>query len=91
MDMLDVNDSISAAKLIAPTGIEVKRVFNLDAASPDFLPTILSIVERSGGDGGLPRADVILSAEVASAARLSPPTCLRSSCGFPGDVEQTTQ
>jgi hypothetical protein len=44
MDMLDVNDSTSEAKLIAPAGIEVKRVFNLDAASPNFLPTIFSIV-----------------------------------------------
>jgi hypothetical protein len=56
--MLDVNDSIPSAKLIAPAGIEVKRVFNLDAASPNFLPTILSIVEQSGGDGGLPRAEL---------------------------------
>jgi len=58
MDMLDVNDSISEAKLIAPAGIDVKRVFNLDAASPNLLPTILSIVEQSGGDGGLPRAEL---------------------------------
>ena len=56
--MLDVNDSISEAKLIAPAGIDVKRVFNLDAASPNLLPTILSIVEQSGGDGGLPRAEL---------------------------------
>ncbi len=56
--MIDVNDSISEAKLIAPAGIDVKRVFNLDAASPNLLPTILSIVEQSGGDGGLPRAEL---------------------------------
>jgi hypothetical protein len=56
--MLDVNDSIPAAKLIAPTGIEIKRVFNLDVASPKFLPTILSIVEQSGGDGDLPHAEL---------------------------------
>jgi hypothetical protein len=58
MYMLDVNDWIPSAKLIAAAGIEVKRVFNLDAASPNFLPTILSIVEQSGGDGGLPRAEL---------------------------------
>jgi hypothetical protein len=58
MYMLDVNDSIPAAKLIAPAGIEIKRVFNLDVASPKFLPTILSIVEQSGGDGGLPGAEL---------------------------------
>ena len=58
--MLDVNDSIPAAKLIAPAGIEIKR-FNLDVASPKFLPTILSIVEQSGGDGGLPRAELSVS------------------------------
>jgi hypothetical protein len=68
METLDVNDSISEAKQIAPAGIGVKRVFNLDAASPNFLPTILSIVERSGGDGGLPRADVILSTAGALSA-----------------------
>jgi hypothetical protein len=59
--MLDVNDSIPVAKLIAPAGIEIKRVFNLDVASRKFLPTILLIVEQSGGDSGLPRAELSVS------------------------------